>query len=464
MNNSRLERARQAIGPQGPSAALGEFIARARGVSLPAGVQGAASRAFANWLGCALGAARDDSARAVLEVARKLSGQEQASVVGHGDKLDVVNAALVNGVAANALDYDDMHTPTLIHPTGAVVAAALALGEDRGVDGTHLLAAIATGIEIECRLGLALFPAHYDAGWHITATLGTLGAAAAACVVIGLDPVRTQHALGIAATQAGGLRAMLSNPCKSFNIGKAASAGVMSALLAEAGLDSEPDVLEAKFGLFDVFGGRQNADAITGELGTRYMLPDVSLKPYPCGIVIHPLIDACLELASDRALSWTDVRRITAFVHPRAIELAGRQHPGNALAGRYSLQHAAAVALTRRSAGLAAFEADVNDAALVALRSRMTVEGELQLTPGQARVIVELNDGGCLEQAIDHPSGSPERPLTDAQLRGKFIELAKRAMDEHTTEQLYEQCLAVGEVADVGALRRHWSAGARTAT
>lgn len=442
----------------GATTALAAFVAGSRGASLPAGIERAASRSFANWLACGLGAMADDSVRAVLGVARGLSGRSQASVLGHGDKLDAVNAALVNGVAANALDYDDMHTPTLIHPTGPVAAAALALAETRTAGGDVLLTAIVVGIEVECRLGLALFPRHYDAGFHITATLGALGAAAASCVVLGLDATRTRHALGIAATQAGGLRAMLTNACKSFNIGKAAAAGALSALLAEAGLDSEPEVLEARFGLFDVFGAGEGAEALTHELGVRYVLPEVSLKPYPCGVVNHPLIDACLAATRGSALRGEQVRALHARVHPRAIELAGRQHPADAIAGRYSLQHAAALALTRRSAGFATFDAaDVNDPELVALRARMSVEPDPELTPHQARVAVELRDGTIREEAIDHPSGSPERPLDDAQLRAKFMELAVRAVEVPAAQRLFELSIGLKQVSDIRSLTQHWA-------
>jgi len=459
MGNAPLQSRPPEANADGATAALAAFVARSRGVPLPTSVEHAASRIFANWLGCALGAAADDSVRAVRTVARALSGREQASVLGHGERFDAVNAALVNGVAANALDYDDMHVPTLIHPSGPVVAAALALAEARGLGGEALLAAIVAGIEVECRLGLALFPQHYDAGFHITATLGTLGAAAASCVVLGLDASRTQYALGIAATQAGGLRAMLTNACKSFNIGKAAAAGALSALFAEAGLDSEPKVLEARFGLFDVFGAGAGTEALTQELGSRYALPQVSLKPYPCGVVIHPLIDACLAATRGEALRSEQVRALRAWVHPRAIELAGRQQPADAIGGRYSLQHAAALALTGRSAGLAAFDAaDVNDPALVALRACMTLEPSPGLAPTQARIALELSDGSIREEAIDHPSGSPERPLDDAQLRAKFMELATRAVAESAARQAFELALGLKGVADVRDLTRHCAA------
>jgi 2-methylcitrate dehydratase PrpD len=443
----------------GPTAAFADFVVNARTRGLPPEVRRAAARLFANWMGCALGAADDDTVRAVLQFAARVGGPGPASIVGRGTTLDPVNAALANGVAANALDYDDMHVPTLIHPSVPVVAAALALAEDRRTGGETLLRAIVVGVEVECRLGLALFPAHYDAGWHSTATLGTLGAAAAACVVLQLDAGQTTHALGIAATQASGLRAMLPNACKSYNTGHAAASGVRAALLAQSGLTSAPAVLEEKFGLFHAFGAPRDLAALTAGLGEHSLVGEVSLKPYPCGVVIHPLIDACLALARATDLDPARLRSLDAHVHPRALELAGRPHPEDAITGRFSLHHAAALALARRSAGLADFEgADVHDPLLASLRSRMTIAGDTSLTPGQARATLTLDDGAKHTNTVAHPSGSPQRPLTDAQLEAKFMELAARTVARPAAVALYAACLALGDVADVANLRGHWLA------
>ena len=408
-------------------------------------------------MGCALGAVQEPAVAQVVNVATRLSGRSDSSIVGHSAGLDPVNAALVNGVAANALDYDDMHAATLIHPTGPVVAAALALGEARSATGRALLSSIVTGIEVECRIGAALFPRHYDAGWHITATLGTFGAVAAACAVLGLDGRRIGHALGIASTLAGGLRSMLTSSCKSLNIGKAASAGVTAALLAEADFDSDPRALESKFGFFHVFGQPGNAQALTDWSSTA-ALAGISLKPYPCGVVIHPLIDACIALAKAHELFVERVDTVSLAVHPRAAELANRPHPVTSIEGRYSLQHAAALALTRGRAGLSDFDdAKVDDPGLGAWRSRMVVTADDGLSPDQARVVVALADGTRLTQLTDHPSGSPQRPLSDAQLEDKFMELAVRALERGAAERLYADCCGVDRLADVNALRRHWT-------
>jgi 2-methylcitrate dehydratase PrpD len=444
-------------GNRGATAQVARWIRSSRDQPLAEGVRTAARRAFVNWMGCALGAIEDPPVRQVLQAACALSGRSDASVIGSDRSLDPVNAALVNGVAANALDYDDMHAPTLIHPTGPVVAAALALAESRRASGEVLLRAIVAGIEVECRLGLALYPAHYDAGWHITATLGTLGAAAAACVVLDLDDERTRHALGIAATFAGGLRAMLASPCKSLNIGKAAAAGASAALIAQTGFEAEPEALEAKFGFFAVFGEPHRPLQLPLEPGARYLVEKTSLKPYPCGIVIHPLIDACIALARPGVLRAADVRRVRASVHPRAIELAGRPHPANALEGRYSLQHAAALAFARGSAGLSDFDqARVDDPELARWRDRIELTADAAAGLSEARVSLELASGERRSHAVQHPSGSPERPLTDAQLLRKFTELACRAMPAGAAERLYRDGLALDRLDDVNALRRNW--------
>lgn len=441
----------------GVTASLAGFICTTPGRRLPEHIRHATCRAIANWLGCALGAIEDPSLVTVRRVTLGLAGKGHASIVGRRERIDPVNAALVNGLAANALDYDDMHAHTLIHPTGAVVAAALAVAEIRHAPGAALLSAVAAGIEIECRLGLALFPQHYDAGWHISSTLGTLGAAAAVSALLGLDAHRAEYALGIAATQAGGLRAMLPNSCKSFNIGRAAAAGVLAGLLAEAGLDSAADVCETKFGLFDAFGQPADPGIVTRGLGVSYLVSEISIKPYPCGVVIHPLIDACLGLSRERPISARDVHAISIAVHPRAVELAGRRHPETAIGGRFSIYHAAALALARRAAGIAAFDAaDVHDPQLAALRDRMHVEADARLGLGQARVRIEYVGGTCAEQAVEFPSGSPELPLTDAQLREKFLELARRAMDDRAAAELFESCLSLERLTDMAELRRHW--------
>lgn len=442
---------------------LCEFVATARDRALPPAVELATRRAFINWLGCALGGADDVSVRAVLNVARLVGGSGQASVVGTPERLDVASAALANGVSGNALDFDDMHVGTLIHPTGPVVPAALALAEHTRADGNTLCRAIAAGIEIECRLGLALFPRHYDAGWHSTATLGTLGAVSAAAVVLALDTLQIKHAFGIAATQASGLRAMLPNACKSFNVGHAASAGVLAALLAQAGLESATDVLEGKHGLFAVFGQPESSGALLSGLGQRYAVTDTSLKPYPCGVVIHPAIDAAITLS--KRIEHTNIAQITACVHPRALDLADRRHPDTAITARFSLQHATALAFIKGAAGYTEFETtDVNDPRLRSLRDRIELHPDQSLSSGQARLVVTIKDGGRAEAFIDAPSGSPAHPLSDDALKHKFMSLATLTMPQDDARRLFALCERMSALDDCNRFAECWAACSPTIT
>jgi len=451
------EHHRPASTAPGLTRALAAFVAERATQPLPDAAATATARVFANWIGCALGAAGDPALAAVLRVARAQGGAAQSSIVGAIDRFDPVSAALVNGFAGNTLDFDDMHVPTLIHPVATIAPAAFALAEARHLSGAAFARALAIGVEVTCRVGLAMFPAHYDAGWHASSTLGTLGAAAASSALLGLSAERGAHALGIAATQSAGLRAMLGNDCKSFNLGRAAAAGVTATLLAEAGLDSDPAALEARHGLFDVFGWPTNPQAILPSPGDPLLVCAVSLKPYPCGVVIHPLLDACLHLVHTHALDSTRVRRVELFLHPRALDLAGQRHPASMLAGRFSVFHAAALAIDRRSAGLTAFDqTDVHAPSLHALRERIIATASPGIGPGAARVRVQMDDGQAFEHSVEQPSGSPARPLSEARLREKFTELALRSVDRHRVDPLFDACLDIARSPDVASLRTLW--------
>src|SRR5690606_37984314 len=216
----------------------------------------------------------------------------------------------------------------------------------------------------------------------------------------------------------GGLRAMLPNEGKNLNVGRAAHAGVFGALLAEAGVGSAPAVFDETFGYFDVFAPRPAYRDSLGDLGRRFLLCDISIKPYPCGVVIHPVIDGCLAVAHRPGFRAEDVRAVEFLVHPRTAVLAAKQDPASAIASRFSLHHAAALALSFGAADFATFEtADVADPALAALRRRMTVRESADLTQSQARVTVTLSDGSRVEETVERPTGGPGRPLTAEQLR-----------------------------------------------
>lgn len=437
----------------GVTARVAAYVSTFETESVSADGRRAAARAFANWYACALGGSRDDSVAGLLAVLTESTESPSATALGGNRRLGVADAAFVNAFAANALDFDDMHVPTLIHPTGPVVGAALAVAESRLATGRDLLDAVIVGIEVELAVGACLFPDHYDQGWHTTATAGVLGAAAAACRLMGFGRETTAAAFGLAATQAGGLRAMLPNQGKNLNVGRAAWGGVLAARLAGQGLTSAAAVFEERFGYFDVFAPQPGWEDTLSSLGRHHRVAEITLKPYPCGVVVHPVIDACLAIFDDPGFDAQSVEAVTFHVHPRTAVLAGKQDPASEITSRFSLHHAAALALTRGAADFDAFEStDVADPALAALRRRMTVHASPDLSATHARVVVELASGRRLERDVTEPVGGPSRPLDDEQLARKFVQLCSLATDAATAERLWAQCLAVDGLPGVSTL------------
>ena len=259
-------------------------------------VEHEAHRTFYNWLGCAIGAARHEAADAALAAVAMLDPAAQASVLGRAERVDIASAALVNGITSHTFDFDDTHLKTIIHPAGPVASAVLALAEHRGASGRDVIDALVLGIDVACRIGNVMYPDHYDRGWHITGSTGMLGAAAGCARLLGLDEHRTMMALGIAASQPVGLREQFGTMTKPFHPGGAARAGLTSALLALHGFTASPRALEAPRGFVQVASDKRAWNEVTDELGERFEISFNSYKPFACGIVIHPSIDACVQL------------------------------------------------------------------------------------------------------------------------------------------------------------------------
>src|SRR4051794_18239341 len=292
-----------------------------------------AHRTFLNWVGCAVGAARHESAEAALAGMRELQPAPQASILGRTDRVDMASAALVNGISSHTFDFDDTHLKTIIHPAGPVASALLALAEVTGASGREVIDALVLGIDVACRMGNALYPEHYDRGWHITGSTGTLGAAAACARLLKLDEHRTAMALGVAASQPIGMREQFGTMTKPFHPGGAARAGLTSALLAKNGFTASPRALEAPRGYCHVVSTKNDWNEITGELGKRFEISFNTYKPFACGIVIHPIIDGAAQLKK-QGLKAEDVERVEPRVHPLVVELTGKKEPQDGLQGK----------------------------------------------------------------------------------------------------------------------------------
>ncbi len=445
---------------------LARFLVSSQLPDIPVSVRHEAARAILNWLGCALGGCGDVTVDRLLAGVQPFAGNPEATVLGRSEKLDALNAALVNAVGSNVLDFDDTHLRSVIHPTVPVAAAVFALAEHVRVTGAQALHAFILGAEAECRIGNAVSPEHYEIGWHITSTCGVLGAAAACGKMLNLSEQQMTWALGIAATQASGLTAMLGSMSKCLNMGHAARNGMAAALLAAQDFTSSARALEAPRGFAHVLSPRCNLDEIVDGLGTRWELMQNAYKPYPCGIVVHPVIDACLELRSEHGISADAIARVDVRVHPLVIQLTGNPTPRTGLEAKLSTQYCAAAALIRGRVGVQEFtDASAQDPAIVALRSLVTLQPDDSVAKEAAHVSLTLADGRAFEKTVAHATGSLERPMTDEQLEAKFRSLASARFAASAVESLIAQCWALERAPDAAAVVRacafHGSGGGR---
>src|SRR5262249_53220657 len=283
----------------GVALCLGHFVSAMQWHDLAATVQHDAKRALVNFFAGAIGAARHPDLTALAAVLETFSGPREATVIGRGTRLDALSAATLNAVSANLLDYDDTHLPTVIHPAAPVAPPVLALAERQRAAGADVLLAFLLGVEVECRIGNAVSPQHYARGWHITATCGVFGAAAAAAKLLRLSPEQTAHALSIAASQSAGLVENLPSGAKNIGVGHAARNGLFAALMAARGYTGAPAALEGPYGWARACGDTLQRERLVGELGAQWGASQNTFKPYPRGIVMHAGIDACFALRED---------------------------------------------------------------------------------------------------------------------------------------------------------------------
>jgi 2-methylcitrate dehydratase PrpD len=407
----------------GPTELLADWIVSCDDDAFPASVRAEGVRSFVNWLGCAVGGSTDIAVTRALNAISPFAGVGNSTVIARDSKLDAMSVALVNGIASHILDFDDTHPETIAHPAGPVVSAALALAEKTGSSGRALLTASIIGIEIECRIATAVCPEHYNAGWHVTGTAGIFGAAAACGRLLGLDARQMTMALGLAATQSSGLREMFASMAKSFHVGGAARNGMLAAILAREDFESSRRAIEGPVGFARVMSTKQDFEALTGELGKRFEAGNNTYKPYACGIVLHPVIDACLELR--RKLSPDAIASVDVKVNPQVLALAGNLTPSTGLQGKLSVTHAAAMAFLKGHGAPRAYtDAAVNDNAVASFRRRVHAIPDPELARTTAYVQVTLVDGRKLESFVLHSIGSIERPMSDAQLNEKFTDLS----------------------------------------
>lgn len=435
------------------TATLGRFVARSRWDDIPAAVRHEAKRTLLNFFGTALGGCRDEAIEHLVAVLAPLSGPAQASLIGRRERFDMLSAAFVNGAAANVHDFDDTHLPTVIHPAAPVVPAVLALSERQSTSGEEFLQALILGLEVECRLGNAVTPYHYAKGWHITSTCGVVGAAAAAAKLLRLDDATTVTALGLAANQACGLVEGLGTMAKSVSVGAAPRNGLFAALLAKQGLTCSPQMLEGARGFAHVMGDKPDFDAITAQLGERWESARNTYKPYPCGIVLHPVIEAFLALRKAHGIEAASIEKIRVTGHPLLRQRTDRPHPSTGREAQVSLKHTAGACFLLGRAGLAEYtDAVAADPAVRAVGDKVEIVDDESMAVEGAVVTVRTTRGEEFSSETKQAVGSFAKPMTDEQLEAKARDLARAGCPAANMTRLIQGVWTLEKQGDAAAL------------
>jgi 2-methylcitrate dehydratase PrpD len=336
-----------------------------------------------------------------------------------------------------------------------VASALFAYASANPVSGRDFVHAFILGFEVESRIGNAVYPAHYSAGWHITSTTGVFGAAAAVGKLLGLDVRQMVWAFGLSATQAAGIREMFGSMAKSFQPGRAAQNGYTAALLGRAGFTAGERALEGPRGFAAVTAAQYDLGKITAGLGRDFELRDNAYKPYACGLVVHPTIDGCSQLKREFHPSPSEIAAVRLRVAPLVLDLCNKSELRRALESKYSIYHAAAIGLVRGKGGLAEFTDEaVADPDLQRVRAVTTAVGDDTITEDQVHIEVVLKNGKTLTKLVEQSLGNVHRPLSNEQLTEKFVDQAVLALPRSQVDSVVEQCWRIDALADAGDLAR----------
>lgn len=415
---------------------LVDFALDVRWSDLSDDTKQAARLMFGNAAALAVAAARLPAVENAGKALRRMGRQGWSPVIGRVDLWNPLDAAMLTGIAIHLEDFDDTHLPTVLHPAAPIIPAALAVGHWKGTSSAAVLEAVAAGAEVAIRVGNSIAPGHYNRGWHVTGTVGRVGAAVAAGKLLGLNGQEMSNAIAIATTEAAGLTAALGTMTKSLHPGRAASDGLEAALLAAQGLSGcTEDPLTDPDSFFSLAAPVMDPTRSLDGLGYQWEVEQNAFKPYACGVVSHPVIDTAIELSQFAKAS--EVESVTVTINPVVLDVMGVREPTTALESKFSAFHCFAVGYLYGAGGLAEFsDAVAVRQEVAALRSRIRFETSKDIRKGAAKASMTTINGKRFEVDVPHATGSVQRPMTAVQLQDKGRRLVEPVLGSSAEEFL----------------------------
>jgi 2-methylcitrate dehydratase PrpD len=447
------------------------FVLSTQSADIPKDVAHLGKRSVLDGIGLALAGAASQTGEVTRKYLKALGfvAEGGSTVIGSSMRIPARFAAFANGISIHADDYDDTQLAVakdrvyglLTHPTAPALPPALALAERDGRSGADMMLAYQVGVEVECKVAEAIMPRHYQTGFHSTATCGSIGAAAVAAKLLGLDREATRRALGIGATQAGGLRENFGTMTKPFHAGRAAENGVVAAEIAAAGLTASANALEADRGFFRAAGGGFSSEMIDGKLGAPWTFhePGVSIKPHPSGSLTHPGMAVMMDLILRHDIKPQHVRRVKVGTNHNMPNALIHHQPKNELQAKFSMEFCMAILLLERRGGLEQFTDEVvNRADVQAMIAKVDFgvdpEAEAAGFDKMTTLIeIEMDGGKVIKGQADFGKGSPANPMSDEELSEKFRQCAAwGGLNAATTKQVLDLVWKIEELGDVNEL------------
>ena len=453
------------------TAAAAAFVENVTFAGIPSEAIQIGRRCLLDGLGLFVAGSEEHSVELLIEEAEQTGGRPDAFLLARGEtKVPAPIAARVLGTAGHAHDWDDSQVSVdpahvyglLTHPTIPPLASALVMTQKLGnVDGRRFMLAFLTGFEVECKISEWMLPQHYLRGMHSSGTVGTFGAYATAAKLLGLEGDPLRSGFGIAASFAAGIRCNFGTMTKPLHVGRAAENGVTAALLAARGFTGDPDALDGPWGFFAVQGGGVSGEKIAQGFGKTWSVvePGVSIKPYPCGVLTHPTLDAMVKLVCDHDVKPDDIETVQVYAGTNILNPIRYPIAANHLQAKFSLPAALAmIALARKAGKLEFSDAFVGSAAMQAMQRRITTELDPEIEKMgfdkmRSRIAIQLKDGRRIEGWADERyRGGPENPLTDADLEAKVRSCCDGVLDARRQSRLIETAWSVTQLRDAASL------------